>query len=48
MNLNDNSNSKAKETKESTWVDPDTPHLSCMIDMGVSDPAQDLDGPADG
>ena len=48
MNLNDNSNSNAKETKESTWVDPDTPHLSCMIDLDVNDPIQGLDSPANG
>ena len=47
MNFNENSNSNAKETKESPWVVPDTPHLSCMIDLVVSDPAQDLNGPAD-
>ena len=47
MNFNENSNSNAKETKESPWADPNTPHLSGMIDLGVSDPAQDLNGPAD-
>ena len=48
MNLNENSNSNAKETKEISWVDPDTPHLSCMVDMGVNDPTQRLDSAANG
>ena len=48
MNLNENSNSNVKETNKSPWVDPDTPHLSCMVDLDVIDPAQDLEGPADG
>ena len=47
MNSNENSNFNAKETKESPRIDPDTHHLSCMMDLGVSDPAQDLNGPAD-
>ena len=48
MNFNENSNSNAIETKESPRVDPETPLQSCLVDLGVSDPVQGLDSPANG